>query len=101
MHAHPHLRTGDQPLIPSNVEDQIILWDREQTRVRMEEVFTLQCRSSEEYTAVRQFALEEGIFSWSSEEQRNSEGQNRIMVRYKSAKKFDTFVRLWRRDNLS
>ena len=41
MHAHPRLRTGDQPLIPSNVEDQIILWDRETKRVQTQEVFML------------------------------------------------------------
>lgn len=29
VHAHPMLRSGDQPLVPSNVTDQILLWDKE------------------------------------------------------------------------
>ena len=38
VHAHPMLRTGGQPLVPANVKDQILLWDRERRRVVMDEV---------------------------------------------------------------
>jgi transcription initiation factor TFIIH subunit 4 len=38
VHAHPMLRNGDQPLVPSNVTDQILLWDKERHRVVMDEV---------------------------------------------------------------
>jgi transcription initiation factor TFIIH subunit 4 len=38
VHAHPMLRNGDQPSVPSNVTDQILLWDKERHRVVMDEV---------------------------------------------------------------
>lgn len=38
VHVHPMLRNGDQPLVPSNVIDQILLWDKERHRVVMDEV---------------------------------------------------------------
>jgi hypothetical protein len=41
VHAHPMLRNnndGDVPLVPANVRDQILLWDRERRRVVMDEV---------------------------------------------------------------
>ena len=41
VHAHPMLRnsnSGDVPLVPANVRDQILLWDRERRRVVMDEV---------------------------------------------------------------
>ena len=38
VHAHPMLRSGGHQLVPTNVRDQILLWDREQTRVVMDEV---------------------------------------------------------------
>lgn len=74
-HAHPRLRTrsanattavGASP-IPANVVDQIWLWDRERTRVRMTEVY--QYRSTGivgEFRAVQQYAMDRGALSWSS-----------------------------------
>ena len=38
VHAHPMLRSGNQLLVPANVKDQILLWDRERRRVVMDEV---------------------------------------------------------------
>lgn len=38
VHAHPMLRSGGNPLVPHNVCDQILLWNRERERVVMEEV---------------------------------------------------------------
>ena len=90
MHAHPRLRTGDQTLIPGNVEDQIILWDRERTRVRMKEVYSLQCRDEKEYEAVLQYITDRDAFGWGSEAKR------RIMVNFDKAEETVAFVRKWR-----
>lgn len=90
MHAHPRLRTGDQPLIPGNVEDQIILWHRELTRVRMEEVYSLQCKDEAEYEAAKQFAKDHDAFGW------GSEVKLRILVKYEHAEQTVAFVRRWR-----
>lgn len=38
VHAHPKLRLEGRALVPSNVRDQIMLWDRERRRVVMDEV---------------------------------------------------------------
>jgi len=38
VHAHPMLRSGGQPLVPANVKDQVLLWDKERRRVVMDEV---------------------------------------------------------------
>jgi transcription initiation factor TFIIH subunit 4 len=38
VHAHPMLRLEGRALVPSNVRDQILLWDRERRRVVMDEV---------------------------------------------------------------
>lgn len=90
MHAHPKLRTGDQPLIPSNIEDQIILWDRELSRVKMDEVYILQCQNDDEYEAVKFYVLSIKAFGWGSEKER------RIMVHYDKASDATSFVRRYR-----
>ena len=41
VHAHPMLRSGNQLLVPANVKDQILLWDRERRRVVMDEVSSI------------------------------------------------------------
>jgi len=87
MHAHPRLRTGDQSLIPGNIEDQIVLWDRERTRVKMTEVYSLQCQDQNEYDNVKRFAVEMDAFQWGSESQR------RIIVKYNQAEATVAFVR--------
>lgn len=90
IHAHPRLRSGDQSLIPGNVEDQIILWDRERTRVKMQEVYTLQCKDENEYDAVKQYAQDQDAFGW------GSEVKLRIMVHFDKAEQTVAFVRRWR-----
>jgi hypothetical protein len=90
MHAHPRLRTGDQPLIPSNVEDQIILWDRERTRVQMQEVYMLQCNGNREYDAVRQYAVDNEAFGWGSGTSRQ------ILIKYGKAELVVAYTRRWR-----
>ena len=43
VHAHPMLRLEGRALVPSNVRDQIMLWDRERRRVVMDEVRVVLC----------------------------------------------------------
>ena len=91
MHAHPRLRTGDQSLIPSNVEDQILLWDRERSRVTLEEVYALQCKSHEEFRAVEQYAADAiGAYGWGAED------KNKLFVHYNKAERVVAFLRRWR-----
>ena len=47
VHAHPMLRSEGRALVPANVRDQIMLWDRERRRVVMDEVRGTNSRSSE------------------------------------------------------
>jgi len=93
MHAHPRLRTGDQSLIPANVEDQIILWDRERTRVKMEEVYEVQCNGHQEWNAVTQFAIDNEAYSWGNEE------KCKLLVSYKKAELVVAERRRWRARN--
>ena len=90
MHAHPRLRTGDQPLVPSNVEDQIWLWDRERHRVKLDEVYNVQCRTGAEFNAVAQYAADIGAYVW------GSEAKLRQLVRYSLAERVLAFLRRWR-----
>jgi len=90
MNAHPRLRTGDQPLIPSNVEDQIILWDRERTRVQMQEVYMLQCNGQKEYDAVAQYARDHEAFGWGCEKRRQ------ILIHYDKSELVVAYSRRWR-----
>ena len=90
MHAHPRLRTGDQPLIPTNIEDQIWLWDHELRRVILEEVYVHQCTGQDEFAAVQQFAKDKYAYAW------GSETDNRIMIRYERAEYILAYVRHWK-----
>jgi len=90
MHAHPMLRTGKHPPIPFNVEDQIVLWDRERSRVAVEEVVRHQCQTEEEFLAAVQWAEDAGCLVWSGR------GKHLVMVRHASSHLFATFVQKWR-----
>ena len=98
MHAHPRLRNkgggggaeDGEPLVPGNVEDQIILWDRERYRVRFQEVYKELCKSDEEYNIFLSYAKKHGLFAWSKLSSRE------IMVKLECAKKFMDFVNDWR-----
>ncbi len=90
MHAHPRLRTGDQPLIPSNVEDQIILWDRERTRVVMNEVYVLQCNGQKEYDAVSQYARDHEAYGWGCNKRR------KLLIHYDKSELVVGYTRRWR-----
>ena len=90
-HAHPKLRSssGGSP-IPQNVEDQIWLWDREQSRVVWSEVWMHQCQMRGEFAAIQEFAEKIGGHAWSSEAKRQ------ILVHYSKAEEVQAFVRKWR-----
>ena len=90
LHAHPKLRTGDQALLPPNVEDQIWLWDRERTRVVLDQVVTLQCLDGREFEAIRRVAEDWDVCGWAHE------GQKRILIQYESADRVMAYVRIWR-----
>jgi hypothetical protein len=76
--AHPRLRTrnanasagqGMSP-IPSNVEDQIWLWDRERSRVSMTEVYQQNCKSDAAFNHILQQTQEIGAHVWSDAKKR-------------------------------
>ena len=94
MHAHPKLRTGDQPLLPPNVRDQILLWDRERSRVSMQEVYTLQCHTKEEFQAVQRYALDNDSHAWSNA------AKQTIMIKYENVDDVMNFLRKWRSRSL-
>jgi transcription initiation factor TFIIH subunit 4 len=76
--AHPRLRNrnknapagqGMSP-IPSNVEDQIWLWDRERSRVAMTEVYQQNCKSDAAFNHILQKTKEIGAHVWSDHRKR-------------------------------
>jgi transcription initiation factor TFIIH subunit 4 len=94
-HAHPKLRTPSgsdfdvaHSPIPSNIVDQIWLWDRERTRVTLTEVYEHQCQMEGEFEAVVQYAKHHGAYAWSSD--------RRVFVNYAHAERARTFVSKWR-----
>lgn len=89
-HAHPKLRSASAPPIPSNVVDQIFLWDRERHRVQWDAVFMHQCLLDGEFHAVRKFTLERQAHSWSNE------GRNQLFIKLAAAEQLQSFVRQWR-----
>jgi transcription initiation factor TFIIH subunit 4 len=89
-HAHPKLRTGSATPIPSNVVDQIFLWDRERHRVLWNEVFMHQCLLDGEFQAVQKFTLDLQAHTWSNE------GRNQLFIKYAFAEQVQSFVRQWR-----
>ena len=89
-HAHPKLRQGTASATPSNIVDQIYLWDRERHRLSWNEVFMHQCMLPGEFQAVKKFAIGWDAHVWSSE------NRNQLFLQYKHAERVQTFVRSWR-----
>ncbi len=88
-HAHPKLRTTESA-IPSNVVDQIWLWDRERHRVQWTEVYHHQCKLQGEFQAVLKFTRKTNSHVWSSE------SRNEIFIDYSEVEQVQAFVRQWR-----
>ena len=97
-HAHPKLRvqsttssslsTGSP--IPSNVVDQIWLWDRERSRVQTTLVFQHQCLMDGEYEAVYQECTHNNGLVWSSKRKKL------LFLDYDHAERIQSFVQQWR-----
>ncbi|KAL7515188.1 hypothetical protein ACHAXN_012523 [Cyclotella atomus] len=90
VHAHPMLRNSDQPLVPSNVIDQILLWDKERHRVVMDEVWVHQCRDDAEFTAARHVASDLDALAWGAAH------TNKLYIHIHYAEQVSAYVRRWR-----
>jgi len=94
VHAHPMLRNEGLPLIPSNVKDQVLLWDREQRRVVMDEVWVHQCRDAAEFTAVGQYASDSDALAWGAAH------TNKLYIHWSKHTSAQTYIRKWRSKQL-
>ena len=55
MHAHPKV-VEEEDTVPSNVEDQIWLWEKELTRVQATPCYKIQCPDLETLNEVERYA---------------------------------------------
>ncbi|KAL3776387.1 hypothetical protein ACHAW5_011053 [Stephanodiscus triporus] len=90
VHAHPTLRSDGRALVPPNVRDQIVLWDRERRRVVMEEVCVHQCRDAAEFAAVGHYASDLDALAWGATH------TNKLYVHYRKNDQVQAYVRKWR-----
>ena len=61
IHSHPVVRDGVEgkagaSVVPTNIKDQLLLWEQEQDRVEILPCFKLICINNEEYDAVSEWA---------------------------------------------
>ncbi|KAL7570656.1 hypothetical protein ACA910_014929 [Epithemia clementina (nom. ined.)] len=99
-HAHPRLRVQNAAAaamptvsvspIPSNVVDQVWLWDRERTRVQMTLVFKHQCLMEGEYEAVLHECSNGNGLVWSSR------AKKVLYLDYNDTERIQNFVKHWR-----
>ena len=94
VHAHPMLRNSDQPLVPSNVIDQILLWDKERHRVVMDEVWVHQCRDELEFAAARQFASDLDALAWGAAH------TNKLYIHTRFAEQVSAYIHRWKSKQL-
>ena len=90
VHAHPMMRSGNQPMPPANVRDQILLWDRERRRVVMDEVWVHQCRDDAEFSAVGLYASDSEALAWGNAH------TNKLYVHLNKSEAIQSFIRKWR-----
>lgn len=90
VHAHPMMRSGNQPMPPANVRDQILLWDRERRRVVMDEVWVHQCRDDAEFSAVGMYASDSEALAWGNAH------TNKLYVHLNKSEAIHSFIRKWR-----
>lgn len=95
MHAHPRLMSGDRSPLPPNVEDQILLWDQERTRVQFEEVYKYQCKNNAEFHAVRTYAQNGGWLGWSDE------SKNILLIKFDGAEVVLAYAERWKASSSS
>ena len=80
----------DASTVPAYVIDQIWLWDRERTRVRLTLVYQHNCTMTNELEAIREQASR--VILWSSEARRQ------VYVDVKHAARLQEFVQQWRQE---
>ena len=84
------LRSGDHQLVPENVRDQILLWDKERRRVIMDEVWVHQCRDAAEFAAVGQYASDSDALAWGAAH------TNKLYIHWSKHTLVQKYVRKWR-----
>ena len=92
MNSHPRLTEGGGAgslLVPANVEDQLMLWDREGRRLQVDECYEVQCRDDEQFVAVCKYAKDIHGDLWASVEQRL------VYVRFEKAVKIVQYKQRW------
>lgn len=96
-HTHPHLRKPDNlEHIPSNVVDQIWLWDRELSRVRFTKVYAHEVlMGNDEYRAMLQHAREIGALQY------HSDSRQQILLDYSHVHAMQAYAQQWRTQAVS
>jgi len=86
MHAHPSVLTDpSEPILPSNVEDQVWLWDRERKRIKSDLCFKLQCIGTAQYEQVLAYSRKLGGLLFKLEE------RQLVFVKFAAAEKIVQF----------
>lgn len=67
-HAHPQVRKTEGGPVPSNIRDQIILWNRERNRLKWTDCYLYECSLDGDFDAVKQWAVENKCFAYGSKE---------------------------------
>lgn len=104
-HTHPTLRSnsvivqgstpGSSP-IPSNVIDQIWLWDRELHRVQFTKVYQHQCiMGINEYNAIIQYVTDKNIYNY------NNERKLLLLLDYNHIERIQAYIRQWRSQTIT
>ena len=96
-HTHPHLRKPDNlEHIPSNVVDQIWLWDRELSRVRFTKVYSHEVlMGNDEYRAILEYAREIGALQY------HNDSRQQILIDYSHVHAMQAYARQWRTQAVS
>ena len=89
-HAHPEVRTIDGGPVPSNIRDQIILWNRERNRLKWTEAFLHQCVMEGEFEAFKQWAHDNQCLAYASHETKV------ILIKAGLQKEAETFLQTWK-----
>jgi len=90
IHAHPMLRSGGHQLVPTNVRDQILLWDRERWRVVIDEVWVHQCRDVAEFAAICQYASDSDALAWGAAH------TNKLFIHWSKHSRIQNHIRKYR-----
>ena len=89
-HAHPQVRKIEGGPVPSNVRDQIILWNRERNRLKWTEAYLHECVMDGEFDAVKQWAVDNKCFAYGSKD------SGVICVNADQQEEVEDFVRNWK-----